>query len=124
MIIHRFVCQQFQRFSFIRSSSTLSTIFALATGPHVRSGVAIIRVSGSSATQSLLSLTKEQNLNRFKPNHFYLTKLYHRKSNDLIDQCMCVWFKGKIRFQIDSFIFLRLILFVGPKSFTGEDVVE
>ncbi|CAF1302352.1 unnamed protein product [Adineta steineri] len=88
-----------------RYSSTLSTIFALATGYQVRSGVAIIRISGSLATQSLLTLTKETKLEKFQPKNLYLTKIYDNKTNDLIDQCMTVWFKG-------------------PKSFTGEDVVE
>lgn len=97
MIALRLACQQYRRFVFARSSSTLSTIFALATGPQVRSGVAIVRVSGSAATQSLLSLTQEQNLTRFKPNQLQLAKLYHQKSKDLIDQCMVVWFKGNRR---------------------------
>ncbi|CAF0948059.1 unnamed protein product [Adineta ricciae] len=88
-----------------RYASTSSTIFALATGQQLRSGVAIIRVSGANATQSLLTLTKEANLEKFQPTKLYLRNLYHHKSNDLIDQCMAVWFKG-------------------PKSFTGENVVE
>ncbi|CAF1567669.1 unnamed protein product, partial [Adineta steineri] len=57
------------------------------------------------ATQSLLTLTKETKLEKFQPKKLYLTKIYDNKTNDLIDQCMTVWFKG-------------------PKSFTGEDVVE
>ncbi|CAF1241152.1 unnamed protein product [Rotaria sordida] len=90
---------------FHRYSSSLSTIFALATGYQIRSGVAIIRISGSLATQSLLKLTRETKLENFQPKRLYLKKIYHDKTNDLIDQCMTVWFKG-------------------PKSFTGEDVVE
>lgn len=74
-----------------------STIFALATGQQLRNGVAIIRVSGPLATESLLKLTKETNLDKFQPNRLYLRKLYDCKSNDLIDQCMTVWFKGKKR---------------------------
>lgn len=96
---------------FSRSSSTLSTIFALATGPQLRSGVAVIRVSGSSATQSLLALTHENDLTCFKPNHLYLRKLYHQQIKELIDESMVVWFKGKNRssfFSIDmSFRCLR-----------------
>ena len=78
-----------------RYASTSSTIFALATGQQLRSGVAIIRVSGANATQSLLTLTKETSLEKFQPTKLYLRNLYHHKSNDLIDQCMAVWFKGK-----------------------------
>ncbi|UJR28557.1 hypothetical protein I4U23_009791 [Adineta vaga] len=95
----------FSKIKYARYASTSSTIFALATGQQIRSGVAIIRVSGSTATQSLLTLTKEINLEKFQPKKLYLKKLYHSKTNDLIDQCMTVWFKG-------------------PKSFTGEDTVE
>ncbi|CAF4635982.1 unnamed protein product [Rotaria socialis] len=95
----------YKNICFCRHSSSLSTIFALATGPQLRSGVAIIRVSGSLATQSLLKLTRETKLEKFKPKQLYVEKIYHHKTNDLIDQCMTVWFKG-------------------PKSFTGEDVVE
>lgn len=53
----------------------------------------------------MLKLTKETDLDKFQPKKFYLKKLYDHITNDLIDQCMTVWFKG-------------------PKSFTGEDVVE
>jgi tRNA U34 5-carboxymethylaminomethyl modifying GTPase MnmE/TrmE len=60
----------------------------------VRSGVAIIRVSGSSAKESLLKLTKEKDIEKFQPNRLYLKKIYNYKTNDLIDQCMTVWFKG------------------------------
>lgn len=77
--------------AFFRSS----TIFALATGYQIRSGVAIIRVSGPLATQSLLKLTKEKNIENFQPKKLYLKKIYHHQTNDLIDQCMTVWFKGK-----------------------------
>jgi hypothetical protein len=78
-----------------RYSSTLSTIFALATGYQVRSGVAIIRVSGLLARESLLKLTKETTIDKFQPNKLYLKKIYHYQTNELIDQCMTVWFKGK-----------------------------
>jgi tRNA U34 5-carboxymethylaminomethyl modifying GTPase MnmE/TrmE len=79
-----------------RVFSRSSTIFALATGPQVRSGVAIVRVSGPVATQSLLKLTRETNIENFQPKKLYLKKIYHYQTNDLIDQCMTVWFKGKI----------------------------
>ena len=87
---------------FYRYSSSLSTIFALATGYQIRSGVAIIRISGSLATQSLLKLTRETKLENFQPKKLYLKNLYHVKTNDLIDQCMTVWFKGRTVFCIVS----------------------
>lgn len=108
---------------FIRCSSSFSTIFALATGHHVRSGVAIVRVSGTSSTDSLLTLTKEKDLTKFKPNRIYLKNLYNHQTNDLIDQCMVIWFKGMVEIKMDQQNSC-LILFSGPKSFTGEDVVE
>lgn len=76
--------------------SRSSTIFALATGQQVRSGVAIIRVSGPLASQSLLKLTRETNVEHYRPKQFYLRNIYHHQTNELIDQCMTVWFKGRI----------------------------
>ncbi len=107
-----------KNFIFSRSS----TIFALATGYQIRSGVAIIRVSGSLATQALLKLTKTTNIENFQPKKLYLKKIYDYKTNDLIDQCMTVWFKGR---NFDLLIWINSSVFcLGPKSFTGEDVVE
>jgi tRNA U34 5-carboxymethylaminomethyl modifying GTPase MnmE/TrmE len=94
--------------NFIFSRS--STIFALATGHQIRSGVAIIRISGLLATQSLLKLTKETNIEKFQPNKLYLKKIYDYKTNDLIDQCMTVWFKGR---NLHLFIeLLRVFFFI------------
>jgi hypothetical protein len=98
---------------FIRYSS--STIFALATGHQIRSGVAIIRVSGSLATQSLLKLTKETDIEKFKPNKLYLKNIYNDQTKDLIDQCMTVWFKGR-HFSIKKKIYFR---FLRTKKFHG-----
>ncbi len=105
-----------KNFFFSRSS----TIFALATGYQIRSGVAIIRVSGPLARESLLKLTKETNIEKFQPKKLYLKKIYDYKTNDLIDQCMTVWFKGR-NFDL---IIMNAGFCLGPKSFTGEDVVE
>ena len=122
-MILRLSWHQFRKRIFVRSSSTSATIFALATGSHIRSGIAVLRVSGSAATQSLLSLTKEKDLNRYKPTQLYLRKLFHHQTNDLIDQCLVTWFKGKSNIE---FIVKKKFFFIGlgPKSFTGEDVVE
>ena len=88
-------CWQLRTWNWSRCSSNLSTIFALATGSQIRSGVAIIRVSGSFATHSLLALTKQSSIETLTPNRVYLRNVYHHQTKDLIDQCMVVWFKGR-----------------------------
>jgi hypothetical protein len=95
-MILRYIWHQTRLSWSTRCSSTSSTIFALATGSQIRSGVAIIRISGSSATQALLSLTNETDLTVFRPNQLYLRKIYHNRTKDLLDRCMVVWFKGRI----------------------------
>ncbi|MDX1975038.1 MAG: tRNA uridine-5-carboxymethylaminomethyl(34) synthesis GTPase MnmE [Rickettsiales bacterium] len=77
------------------------TIFALATAP-AKSGVAVIRVSGGQATAALHALTGKTKL---APNRASLCSLRHPQSKAIIDQALVLFFQG-------------------PKSFTGEDVVE
>lgn len=87
-------------------STTTDTIFALATPPG-KSGVAIIRVSGSHVLDSLKNLIRSDVT--FPPNSRManLTKLYADVSREtsLIDEAVVIYFKG-------------------PNSFTGEDVIE
>lgn len=73
------------------------TIFALAT-PLAKSGVAVVRVSGSQALPVLQQLTGRQN---WQTNQLLYTAIGH----PIIDHGMAVYFKA-------------------PKSFTGEDVAE
>ncbi len=75
------------------------TIFALSSGAG-KSGVAVIRISGTNLGPSATKMIGQI------PNarHAYFTNL-RDNAGDLIDQCLVVYFPG-------------------PKSFTGEDVIE
>lgn len=76
------------------------TIFALATAPG-RAGVAIVRISGFAAQQTLQQLTHAS-----APRARRLaTRSFFDASGKLIDRGMAVFFRG-------------------PASYTGEDVVE
>jgi tRNA modification GTPase len=77
----------------------MDTIFALASGSY-RSGVAVVRVSGSQALPALLSLT---GLSAPDPRHALLADISHA---------------GR---RIDRGL---VIAFPAPASFTGDDVVE
>ena len=76
------------------------TIYALATSPG-RAGVAVIRISGPEAFQSLNALCKNSNINLRKSE---LRDLYTDEGLHL-DRALVIPFKG-------------------PHSFTGEDIVE
>lgn len=78
----------------------MSTIFALST-PAGRSGIAVVRVSGPDAVTGLKLLAKKD----LKPRQATLCTLKDPSSRTTIDQAVVVVFKG-------------------PASFTGEDVVE
>ena len=78
------------------------TYFALST-PSGRSATATIRLSGPNSKKTILKFFKNKNKNlRHGLNH--VVSLYN-KNNDLIDKCVVVYYKG-------------------PKSFTGDDMVE
>ena len=77
------------------------TIFALATAPG-KSGVAIIRISGSDSIACIKRLTIESIPEARKA---VLRNLIHPDTKQLIDQAI-------------------IIVFPGPNSFTGEDIVE
>ena len=78
------------------------TYFALST-PSGRSATATIRLSGPNSKKTILKFFKNKNKNlRHGLNH--VVSLYN-KNNDLIDKCVVVFYKG-------------------PKSFTGDDMVE
>lgn len=81
------------------------TIFALSSGAGVTAGVAIIRISGPSAKTCLLDLLKRDS-NKFPaPRHASFRRIYHPTTVDLLDEAIVIFFPG-------------------PRSFTGEDVVE
>ena len=77
------------------------TIYALSTGPGV-SGVAIIRVSGSEASNVIKSLTGKEIP---KPRVATLRKINNINTSELIDEGIILWFPG-------------------PESYTGEDMAE
>jgi len=77
------------------------TIYALSTGPGT-SGVAIIRISGSEASEVIKSLTgKNIPLARMAT----LRKINNINTSELIDEAIIIWFPG-------------------PESYTGEDMAE
>ena len=77
-----------------------STITAIATAYGVGS-IAIIRLSGDKALSIAKALTKRDS---FTVRYAHLTPLYNA-NDELIDEAISIYFEG-------------------PKSFTGEDVVE
>jgi tRNA modification GTPase len=81
-------------------TSFQDTIYALATPPG-KSGVAVVRVSGPEAEAGLMKLCAKMP----KLREAALRTLVHPVSQETIDRAL-------------------VILFKGPSSFTGEDVVE
>jgi len=77
------------------------TIFALSSGPGT-SGVAIIRISGSDASNVIKSLTGKEIP---KPRMAVLRKINNINTSELIDEGIIIWFPG-------------------PESYTGEDMAE
>lgn len=81
-------------------NSRLDTIAAVATAPG-RAGVAIVRVSGSDAFLIGERLTGKKQL----PGRVVFSRIKEYPRDSVIDEAVVISFKG-------------------PKSFTGEDVVE
>lgn len=79
------------------------TIVALSTPPG-RSGIGVIRLSGSRSLELAGSLLTEQNFSP-EPNHVILRTIRDPKAGDVLDKILVTYFKA-------------------PHSFTGEDVVE
>ena len=77
------------------------TIYALSTGPGI-SGVAIIRIPGSSSSKVVRQLTGKP---LPTPRVATLRKINKIGTSDLIDEGIILWFPG-------------------PESYTGEDMVE
>ena len=77
------------------------TIYALSTSPGA-AGLAVIRLSGPRALEALVTLSNKKN---FIPNKLTKCNFTHPDTNNLLDSGLAVFFEG-------------------PKSFTGEDVVE
>ena len=77
------------------------TIYALSSGPGI-SGVAVIRISGANTRDVIKAIT---NGTYPKPRVATLKKIIHKKTKELIDECILIWFPG-------------------PNSYTGEDMLE
>ena len=77
------------------------TIYALSSGPGI-SGVAVIRISGANTRDVIKAIT---NGTYPKPRVATLKKIIHKKTKELIDECILIWFPG-------------------PNSYTGEDMIE
>ena len=106
-----------------RTSSITDTIFALSSGPMVKSGVAVIRLSGPSCKYALEALqnpthcssSSSSTSSTLPPAYKYprlpslrkasLRRLYCPKSGEELDRAIVLWMPG-------------------PHSFTGEDVCE
>ena len=80
------------------------TIFALSSGPIVKTGVSVIRLSGKDSKVCLQKLCSPRA--KFPdPRYASLRKLYDPLNGELLDNALVLWFPG-------------------PGSFTGEDIVE
>ncbi len=77
------------------------TIYALSSGPGV-SGVAVIRISGSKASEVIKLLTGKKVPEARKAT---LRKINNINTSELIDEGIIIWFPG-------------------PESYTGEDMAE
>ncbi len=100
---------RFRRSMSISNCVKKETIFALSSGPITKSGVSVIRLSGPSSLaclQALCSVGHSDSVKiHFKERNATLKYLYCPVSKDKLDQSLVLWFPG-------------------PRSFTGEDVVE
>jgi len=79
------------------------TIVALAT-PAGRSGIGVIRLSGSGSLPIVSQLTSAE-IASSTPRTAHLVQLFDPSSNETIDEAIVTYFKA-------------------PRSFTGEDVIE
>ncbi len=80
-----------------------NTIVALAT-PFGRSGIAVIRLSGSSSLEIIRRLTRDEKFSP-PPRFANLKKIYDLETAEVTDETLITYFQS-------------------PQSFTGEDVVE
>ena len=80
-----------------------STIYALST-VFGKSGVAVIRISGSKVLDIVSSLT-DIDVSNIKPRHAYFSAIRKKDCKELLDKSLILYFKS-------------------PQSFTGEDTVE
>ncbi|KAH3667535.1 hypothetical protein WICMUC_005322 [Wickerhamomyces mucosus] len=84
------------------NTSHLPTIYALSTH-FARSAIGIVRISGKDSSYILSELT--QNVNLPKARMANVRKLYEPNTENLLDESLVIYFPG-------------------PKTYTGEDLVE
>src|SRR5947209_2979724 len=84
-------------------STIKDTIVALSTPPG-RSGIGVVRLSGTRALEISQLLVRDE-VFALEPNHATLKKLYDPATGKVLDHALLTYFKS-------------------PHSFTGEDVVE
>ena len=77
------------------------TIYALSSGPGI-SGLAVIRISGKDSSKVIKELTGKKIPSARMAT---LRKLNNINTSELIDEGIIIWFPG-------------------PRSYTGEDMVE
>ena len=108
-----------KRFLIPQRALSSDTIFALSSGPVTKTGVAVIRISGPHARSCLEALTlpdssriQDNSAIRFRklqkfpePRRASLRYLYCPQTGEILDHALVLWFPG-------------------PRSFTGEDIVE
>lgn len=82
------------------------TIAAIAT-PYGEGGIGVVKISGENSLQILYKVFKSGTLSSaaVKDRHLYYGKVEDPKNLEVIDECLAVFMEG-------------------PKSYTGEDVVE
>jgi tRNA modification GTPase len=103
----RYVCSGIESSTRVFHSATSQdedTIFALSSGftGQQATAVAVLRISGSKAHQILDAITKS----KLPPARMaVLRKLYSPEERQMLDHALCIMFEG-------------------PNSFTGEDLVE
>ncbi len=81
----------------------MDTIVALAT-PLGRSGIAVIRLSGSESLKITRRIVSDENFNP-KPRFATLQKVYELETTEILDEAIITYFQA-------------------PQSFTGEDIIE
>lgn len=79
------------------------TIVALAT-PYGRSGIGVIRLSGTKSVQIVRKLVRDENFSP-APRTATLKNIYDLTSDEILDEAVITYFKA-------------------PQSFTGEDIIE
>ena len=80
-----------------------NTIYALST-VFGKSGVAVIRISGINVIDVISQMT-DIDVNNIKPRYAYFTNIVNKKTNEILDKSLVIYFKA-------------------PYSFTGEDILE